>query len=375
MSKKVAYVLGGGIVGLLLAFWLLRRKYVVYVIDRNHPFEPQPVQQTSHQGIGIIENPLMEPFPIVNWAYHRSCRMYEWLKSIGFGYVQTTQISYFTNTDNFLDGPEHRGRHENFRRLAGADLKGFKYGQTFTNFLVPTPLFNDELRRFLRRNGVQFIQAEITEHPGTYRLQNTEEPSIVFDARGMGIVAEQIGCKLRPKSGQTLLMWSPPHIRLNAIVGNPGPETSFNIVPWCDVTADTIRILDLAEMLDPKQGGQLVVLGATKLFDDHSWTPYSPIERAIIDGCSSLDCRVNDMIFLRSRKGQRAVLNEGVLDQTRLYGRRIVKWIGGPAGNAYCFMPAYTGLKVEEACILVEQARYFASKTQRTSITENLLAT
>jgi hypothetical protein len=292
------------------------------------------------------------------------------VKKRGFGYVRSTKIQYYTNEDNFLDGPGRRSVNEEYRKLSGNELRGFAHADEFVNYLVPTTLFNDSFRSYLCQVGVNFIQAEVADHPGIVRFAQTDEPQVVVDCRGMGIPQEQIGCQQRPKSGQTVMVWAPPHLNFDCVVGNPGRTISFNIVPWANVSADVIRILNLGEFLSPKNGGQILILGATKMLDDYGWDPLPVLDDAIVNGCTNLDHRIGEVRVLRSRKGQRATLAEGVLDQTRVYGNRVVRWLGGAAGNAYCFMPAYTRMAMQEVTFQLSRGRSHGTRMRRMDIAE-----
>lgn len=364
-KQKVAYVLGGGILGLWSAFWLLRKGFKVYIIDRNQPFAGFQSQQTSHAGIGIVEVPHMKPLEVTTWAYHETRRIYAWLMRRGLGHIQKIMIRYVTNEDGYLDGPYGRAPDERYEKLKGKDLLGYKYGERFENFLVPTTMFNHAFRRFLFELGVEFIQREISEHPGVIRMPETEEPSVVYDCRGMGLVPEQIGCTQRSKSGQTLLVWAPPEVLFDEIIGNPNSDLSFNIVPWGKVTKELIRILALETQLSPSDGGQILVLGGSKFLDVNTWEPMPPVSTAIFEGCLALDSRISRTVVMRERMGHRAILSQGVYDQSSAYGERYVRWLGGAAGNSYCFMPAYIRLRVRQTCRELEMAQSLAMRTSR----------
>ena len=343
---KVA-VLGLGALGCHMAFHLAPFCDVV-IIDRNAPFDTAPTEQTSSAAIGIIEPPNIKPWRKTNHWYLTTREWFKRLIREDCEFVQEIQIQYYTNEDGHSDGPTGRAPDEDWQPLdpksQGLD---FQFGEQFRGVLVNTTQYNFWIRRKLIEMGVKFDQREITEDPGEVRVSGQPQ-DLVFDCRGLGLSATEAGKYLEPTSGQTVLLHAPEGTEFAGIIGNTGSEISYNIVPWMKVTEANVRMLGLSDRFDHTQGGTFVLVGATKHRGDHNWAPQKWIVNSLIEGAAKLDPRVREWKPVLIRKGLRAKLAEGILDQRRQYGDTVVRSMAGWAGVAYCASYGYAEEVVQQ---------------------------
>lgn len=337
-------VLGLGALGCHMAWHAVQRGWDVTVIDRNGPFERNPVRQTSNAAIGIIEPFGLKPRALCQDWYLRSRQRYQELISAGHNFVSEIATRYYSNEEGFLDGPDGRAEEEHWRKI---NPGRFRFAEEFVAILVNTSLYNDWIRRQLIELGVRFEQREIDCDPGEVTV-NGQRVDIVLDCRGMDLSATEAGKRLVPTSGQTVLLHAPEGTRFDGIVGNPGSEVSYNVIPWAKVDDEIVEILGLEGRLDPRSGGTLVLVGATKHLQDYNWDPQRWIVPALIEGAAQLDPRVRDWPPVLVRKGMRAKLPEGILDRTTLYGETQVRSMAGWAGAAYCGSWAYAEDVIEQ---------------------------
>jgi len=362
MSDAIrAIVLGQGVLGCHIAEHLKEGGVDdVIVIDRNDPFEPAPDRQTSAAAIGIIEPFGLKPTLRCRDWYLRTRRHYQDLAADeGLDFIREAPVRYLSNEDGYLDGRDGRASDENWHELPVDARQGFRFGEQFTGLLMCTTQYNHWIRRRLISSGVLFKKREVTDEPGEVRVDN-KPVDVVFDCRGLGLRATDAGKNLYPISGQTVLLHAPDDIGSEGVLGNPGSEISFNIVyNWAKVTEETVRMLGLEHKVDWRRGGQFVLVGATKHRDDFNWDPQRYVADTLVAGASKLDPRVLEWPVVLARKGMRARLSEGILEQRRYYGETLVYSMAGWAGAAYCGSWAYAADAVEEFLSRLNGAKMF----------------
>ena len=334
--RIVSMVLGGGILGLTTAWHSLKAGWDTYIIDRNDPFDPRPLMQTSANAIGIIEPPNIKPYKLAQHCYLATRQWYQSLMG-EVDFIYPMECTYLTNEDGFLDGAENRAPEENYKELLDPTEKGgFKYGETFYAMMVNTVLYNWWLREQIIQMGGRFHQLEVSDPAHEVTVNGERNPLFVFDCRSDGLRKTPYGGDLFSVSGQTLLCHAPPELgRFTRIIGNPGSRISYNVGFWGDVSQRLIDVLGLEQHLKASDGGQLILLGATKHQDDESWE-CQPWNDLLIQGCAKVEPRVLKMKPLMERKGKRMKTPEGIKDIRQQYADRIVRILSGWGGVAYC---------------------------------------
>lgn len=336
-SNRLVVVLGLGINGLNSAYFAAKRGWEVFCVDRNPAFTAQPIEQTSNAAIGIIEPTSKKG--VCPGCYQDTRAFYARLLEKGAWWISKLPITYFTDESGFLDGPNGREADEQYREIS-KPKNGFRHGETFQNFVVNTNYHNHWMKLRLQAMGVRFIESEITCAPQEVRV-DARQPDLIIDCRGMGLRSLEVGRDLIPVSGQTVVWHAPKGMKFARVLGNPGSTISFNVVDWAPVNRQMVRVLGLEGKLDPKEGGRLILGGATKHADDFNWSVQPYLTGPLVEGCARLDARVKDLRIVAVRKGLRPTMSEGILYNERVYGDTVLITFSGWGGLSYCASYGY----------------------------------